>query len=79
MTYSIPLLLEGKLYRSRSLARRGLEGTIQRAEKREDVWNYSGLYRNDDEWAYAVQVRPYYVMGQPQPDFWATVFVDTSL
>ena len=60
--------LEGKYYRSRS--RVGLDGIIQYAEKRNDVWT------GDNEYAYAVKVRPTYDgKGIFRNDFWATVYV----
>jgi hypothetical protein len=65
--YSIETLLEGKYYRSNK--RRGLDGIIQDAEKRSDVY-----YDNAE--AYLVRVRPTY-MGQGflKPDFYATIAV----
>lgn len=69
MSYSIADLLEGKLYRSRSFKRRGLEGIIQWAEKRDNVYVSGGE-------AYLVKVRPQYKgEGFPKPDFYATVYV----
>lgn len=69
MTYSIPTLLEGKYYRSDS---RGLEGIIQYASKRDDLWRSLG----ENEEGYTVQVRPTYFAGSPLvEDFYATVFV----
>ena len=68
-TYSIETLLEGKLYRSNS---RGLEGLIQYAEKREDVY-----YDNAE--AYLVKVRPTYSgNGIFRNDFYATIAVKVS-
>ena len=55
--YSITDLLEGKYYRSRSFARKGLDGIIQWAEKRDDVW-----YGRNCE-AYLVTIRPEYGLG----------------
>ena len=67
-TYSIETLLEGKYYRSYS--RKGLDGIIQYAEKRSDVW-----YGNNAE-AYLVKVRPTYDgKGIFRNDFYATVCV----
>jgi len=66
-TYSIESLLEGTYYRSRS--RKGLDGIIQYAEKRSDVW-----YDNAE--AYVVKVRPTYDgKGIFRNDFYATVVV----
>ena len=65
-TYSIETLLEGKLYRSNS---RGLEGLIQNAEKRSEVY-----YDNAE--AYLVRVRPTYSgSGIFRNDFYATIAV----
>jgi len=65
--YSIETLLEGKLYRSQK--RRGLEGLIQNAEKRSEVY-----YDNAE--AYLVRVRPTNNgKGFPKPDFYATIAV----
>jgi|APGre2960657373_1045057.scaffolds.fasta_scaffold67895_4 hypothetical protein len=65
--YSIETLLEGKLYRSQK--RRGLEGLIQFAEKRSDVY-----YDNAE--AYLVKVRPTYTgSGIFRNDFYATIAV----
>jgi hypothetical protein len=65
--YSIETLLEGKLYRSQK--RRGLEGLIQFAEKRSDVY-----YDNAE--AYLVRVRPTYDgKGIFRNDFYATIAV----
>jgi hypothetical protein len=65
--YNIESLLEGKHYRSYS--RKGLEGIIQYAEKRE------GLYYENAE-AYLVKVRPTYDgKGIFRNDFYATVVV----
>jgi len=65
--YSIETLLEGKFYRSNS--RRGLEGIIQDAEKRSDVY-----YDNAE--GYLVRVRPTYDgKGIFRNDFYATVAV----
>ena len=65
-TYSIETLLEGKLYRSNS---RGLEGLIQNAEKRSEVY-----YDNAE--AYLVRVRhTNNGKGFPKPDFYATIAV----
>lgn len=67
LTYSIETLLEGKYYRSYS--RKGLDGIIQTAEKRSDVW-----YENAE--AYLVLVRPTYDgKGIFRNDFYATVAV----
>jgi len=75
MTYSISNLLEGKYYRSRSLARKGLDGIIQYAELRNDCWRTCA---NDEE-AYLVTVRPHYTMGTMiSPDFYATVYVNVK-
>jgi hypothetical protein len=66
--YNISDLLEGKYYRSNS--RRGLDGIIQYAEKRSEVW-----YGNDCE-AYLVKVRPTYKGdGVFRNDFYATIAV----
>jgi len=65
--YSIENLLEGKYYRS--VNRKGLDGIIQYAEKRE------GLYYDNAE-AYLVKVRPTYDgKGIFRNDFYATVVV----
>jgi hypothetical protein len=65
--YSIETLLEGKFYRSNS--RRGLEGIIQDAEKRSDVY-----YDNAE--GYLVRVRPTYDgKGIFRNDFYATIAV----
>jgi hypothetical protein len=65
--YSIETLLEGKYYRS--VNRKGLDGIIQYAEKRE------GLYYDNAE-AYLVRVRPTYDgKGIFRNDFYATVVV----
>ena len=65
--YSIETLLEGKYYRS--VNRKGLDGIIQYAEKRE------GLYYDNAE-AYLVKVRPTYDgKGIFRNDFYATVVV----
>ena len=65
--YNIPTLLEGKYYRS--VNRRGLDGIIQYAEKRSDVW-YDGAE------AYLIKVRPTYDgKGIFRNDFYATVAV----
>lgn len=65
--YSIENLLEGKYYRS--VTRKGLDGIIQYAEKRSDVW-----YENAE--AYLVKVRPTYDgKGIFRNDFYATVVV----
>ena len=67
-TYSIADLLEGKYYRSYN--RKGLDGIIQYAEKRSDVW-----YGSDCE-AYLVKVRPTYDgKGIFRNDFYATIAV----
>jgi hypothetical protein len=66
-TYSIESLLEGTHYRSWN--RKGFEGIIQYAEKRDNVW-YDGAE------AYSVKVRPTWNgTGFPKPDFYATVCV----
>jgi hypothetical protein len=65
-TYSIETLLEGKVYRSPS---RKVEGIIQDAEKRSDVW-----YGENFE-AYLVRVRPHYPSIFNLKDFYATVAV----
>jgi len=65
--YTIEHLLEGKYYRSYN--RKGLDGIIQYAEKRE------GLYYDNAE-AYLVKVRPTYDgKGIFRNDFYATVVV----
>lgn len=65
--------LEGKYYRSRSLARRGKEGIIQWAEKRDNV------HTANNEYAYVVQVRPHWNgEGFPKPDFYATLYVEVD-
>jgi len=66
-TYSIESLVEGTYYRS--YYRKGLDGIIQYAEKRSDVW-----YDNAE--AYVVKVRPTYDgKGIFRNDFYATVVV----
>jgi hypothetical protein len=66
-TYSIETLLEGKVYRSLS---RKIEGIIQDAEKRSEVW-----YGENFE-AYLVRVRPTYDgKGIFRNDFYATIAV----
>ena len=66
--YNIETLLEGKHYRSNS--RKGLEGIIQDAEKRSEVW-----YGENTE-AYLVRVRPTYDgKGIFRNDFYATIAV----
>lgn len=65
LTLSIPALLVGKHYRSRS---RNDEGTILHAEKRE------GIYYGDDLEAYAIQVSS----TKNIANFWATVAVKVS-
>ena len=68
--YNIPTLLEGKYYRS--VNRRGLDGIIQYAEKRSDVW-YDGAE------AYLVKVRPTYDgKGIFRNDFYATIAVNVG-
>jgi hypothetical protein len=73
--YSIETLLEGKLYRSQK--RRGLEGLIQFAEKRSDVY-----YENAE--AYLVRVRPQFSSTSGLTsfnygkDFYATIAVKVS-
>ena len=63
--------LVGKFYRSRS--RYGLEGIIQFADKRDDVYTAEG------EYAYAVKVRPTYNgTGIFRNDFYATVYVSVD-
>jgi hypothetical protein len=70
-TYSIETLLEGKYYRSNS--RKGLDGIIQYAEKRDGIW-YGENYE-----AYLVKVRPTYDgKGIFRNDFYATVAVKVS-
>jgi hypothetical protein len=65
--YSIENLLEGKYYRS--VSRKGLDGIIQYAEKRSDIW-YDGAE------AYLVKVRPTYDgKGIFRNDFYATIAV----
>jgi hypothetical protein len=50
-----------------------LSGIIKSAEKRDNV------FTNHDEYAYAVQVRPYWNgTGLPKPDFYATVYVSVG-
>jgi len=67
-TYSIENLLEGKYYRSTN--RKGLDGIIQHAEKRSEIW-YGENYE-----AYSVKVRPTYDgKGIFRNDFWATIAV----
>lgn len=63
--------LEGKYYRSYS---RGLEGTIQFAERRSECDKH---YDNDStSWAYTIKVRPTYHAGQPLvKDFYATLWI----
>ena len=71
-TYSIENLLEGTYYRSHSYNRKGKDGIIQSAEKRDNVW-----YGNNCE-AYLVRVRPQYDFTKPSTwgnDFYATVCV----
>ena len=69
--YSIETLLEGKLYRSNS---RKIEGIIQDAEKRSDVY-----YENAE--AYLVRVRPQFSSTSGLTsfsygkDFYATIAV----
>jgi hypothetical protein len=61
--------LEGKYYKSRS---RNVEGIIQHAQKRENVWT------GENEYAYTVQVRPVYNPDKVttwSEDFYATVYV----
>lgn len=66
--YSVENLLEGKFYRSYS--RKGLEGIIQYAEKRSDIF-----YDNAE--AYLVKVRPTYDgKGIFRNDFYAIVCVN---
>jgi len=65
LTLSIPALLIGKNYRSRS---RNNEGTIVHAEKRDGIWYGENLE------AYVIQVRP----TRGVNDFWATVAVRVS-
>jgi hypothetical protein len=68
--YNIESLLEGKYYRSNS--RKGLDGIIQYAEKREGIY-----YDNAD--AYLVRVRPTYKGdGIFRNDFYATIAVSTG-
>ena len=65
--YSVENLLEGKAYRSRTL-----EGIIQSAEKRSDVW-YDGAE------AYLVRVRPYVGnVGIVSRDTYRTIAVKTQ-
>jgi len=72
MTYSIPTLLEGKLYRSNTRTR---EGIIQYATLREDCWRTVGV----NQQAYRVQVRPHYTIGDfKQSDFYATIYVNVG-
>ena len=65
LTLSIPALLVGKHYRSRS---RHDEGTILHAEKREGIWYGEGLE------AYVVEV----ASTRSIKNFWATVAVKVS-
>jgi hypothetical protein len=71
-TYSIETLLEGKVYRSLS---RKIEGIIQEAEKRSEVW-----YGENFE-AYLVRVRPQFSSTSGLTsfsygkDFYATIAV----
>lgn len=67
--------LEGKYYRSRSLARRGKEGIIQWAEPK-FVW---GL--GDKQFAYVVKVRSNFDLHSKirQEDFYATVIVEANV
>jgi hypothetical protein len=66
--YSIETLLEGKYYRSTN--RKGLDGIIQDAERRGNVW-----YGENTE-AYLVRVRPTYMgTGVLRNDFYATIAV----
>ena len=68
--YNIPTLLEGKYYRS--VSRRGLDGIIQYAEKRDGVWF-------DNAEAYLVRVRPTYKGdGIFRNDFYATIAVNVG-
>jgi len=63
--------LEGKYYRSRSYARKGLDGIIQYAELRKNVYTPDGVY------AFLCKVRPEYRAGQiRKDDFYATVYVE---
>jgi len=64
LTLSIPALLIGKNYRSRSRD----EGTIVHAEKRDGIWYGEGFE------AYVIQVKPTRGIN----DFWATVAVKVS-
>ena len=65
--YSIENLLEGKYYRS--VNRKGLDGIIQYAEKRDGVWF-------DNAEAYLIRVRPTYKGdGIFRNDFYATIAV----
>jgi hypothetical protein len=66
--YNIETLLEGKYYRS--VNRKGLDGIIQYAEKRGEVWF------GDNTEAYLVRVRPTYDgKGIFRNDFYATIAV----
>lgn len=65
LTYSVPNLLVGKHYSSRS---RHDEGTILHAEKREGIWYGEGIE------AYAIQVSS----TRNIANFWATVAVKVS-
>jgi hypothetical protein len=66
-SYDIATLLEGKYYRSLN---RHIDGIIQYAEKRENVW-YGENYQ-----AYVVKVRPTYKGdGIFRNDFYATIAV----
>ena len=59
--------LEGKYYRSLS---RHIDGIIQYAEKRDNVYTEEGVY------AYTCKVRPQWNgQGFPKPDFYTTVYV----
>jgi hypothetical protein len=66
LIYTIPTLLEGKSYRSRS---RKIEGIIQEATPAENVF-----YENAE--AFRIRVRPTYEIGKLfREDFYAIVAV----
>lgn len=66
--YSIEDLLVGQYYRPTSLARRFMGGTINYAEKRENVWV------GEDFNAYAIRYR----IDGSFVDKWATISVKVS-
>lgn len=66
--YSVEEILVDTYYRSS--VRRGNEGIIVEAVKRDDIYLSNGD-------AYAVRVRPQYFAGRPLfSDFWATIGVN---